>query len=87
MQLPMQKYKGIRTHTSNDAENQDNPAEWSSPALLCVPKLNCALPAQGLQKNLNPEPAAAHITHPCTSRKLFKHNKPSYFFPSHGFKH
>lgn len=87
MKFPMQKYKEIRTHTSNHAENQTNPAEWSSLALLCVPRLNRALLAQGLQKNLNPEPAAAHITCPCISRKLFKHNKPSYFFPSHGFKH
>lgn len=53
MKLPMQKYKEIRTHTSNSAENQTNPAEWSSLALLCVPRLNCGLPGQGLQKNLN----------------------------------
>lgn len=87
MKLPVQTYKEIWTHTSNYAENQANPAELTSLALLCVPRLNCALLAQGLQKNLNPEPAAAHITHPCISRKLFKHSKPSHFFPSHGFKH
>lgn len=87
MKLPMQTYKEMRTHTWNHAENQPNPAEWTSLALLWVPRLNRVLPAQALQKNLNPEPAAAHITHPCISRKLFKHNKPSYFFSSHGFKH